>query len=135
MENFWPAFQTSFRLLPVNMRVPLPLLAMVALTEQSEKQTLSGSLDDLRHAGEIPIVRMKLNKPVGALIETESEQKPLTVAQFSEWLHNLYYDEDKKRESAIERLKATKFISPDSYKRTNFRTSKNDLSPMDDYDP
>ena len=36
-----------------------------------------------------------------SLVETESLKKPLTVAQFSEWLHNLYYNEEQKRKSTI----------------------------------
>lgn len=37
----------------------------------------------------------------GSLIETENFKKPLSVAQFSEWLHNLYYNEEQKRKSTI----------------------------------
>lgn len=41
-----------------------------------------------------------------SLIESESLKKPLTVAQFSEWLHNLYFNEKEKRDSAIKSLLA-----------------------------
>jgi hypothetical protein len=42
----------------------------------------------------------------GALIESgvEGFKKPLTVAEFSEWLHNLYYNEEKKRKAAIDAM-------------------------------
>lgn len=36
-----------------------------------------------------------------SLVETENLKKPLSVAQFSEWLHNLYYNEEQKRKSTI----------------------------------
>ena len=52
------------------------------------------------HIYKPPAPEALLEKP-GSLVETEVLKKPLTVAQFSEWLHNLYYNEEQKRKSTI----------------------------------
>ena len=49
-----------------------------------------------------------------SFVETETLKKPLTVSQFSEWLHNLYYDEEKKRQSAIKYMLENDFPKPTS---------------------
>lgn len=88
------------------------LLCAVCVFNSDSAQTHQGSFNDaikaLRGSGSLPIY-----VPSGSTLsaepsylETEVLKKPLTVAQFSEWLNNLYFNEKQKRDSAIKSLLA-----------------------------
>ena len=90
---------------------------MVAFAASGESlKTESKNLDDyigaIRKAAKLPTLINKKNDDSGSLVELENLKKPLTVSQFSEWLHNLYYDEEKKRQSAIKYMLENQFGKP-----------------------
>lgn len=76
-------------------------------------RTVDDYIDDIRRDSHVPIYHPPVitgrEIPVASLVETENLKKPLSVAQFREWLHNLYYDEEKKRESTIKYMLENEF--------------------------
>ena len=72
----------------------------------SSGESLKEAVAHLRSSAMIPADSSEVSSPasVGSLIEVHEPRKPLSVAEFTEWLHNLYYTEQQKRESAIKTL-------------------------------
>lgn len=103
------------------------VLAAVTLTA-SDAKSVDDYIKAIRKHSQLPIAQAapatvqipitSLAETGSALVETEALKKPLTVSQFSEWLHNLYYDEEKKRKSAIKYMlesHGSKPTSADTY--------------------
>ena len=80
----------------------------------SSQKSFDDAIQSLRGAGRVPIYPSSTDSLVagGSLIETGKPHKPLTVAEFTEWLHNLYYTEEQKRESTIKSLLDTDQAGP-----------------------
>jgi len=91
--------------------VSLCALALVASVEsvKTSFQTFDDYVDAIRKAAHMPGFGNDEAKIQPSLLEVENLKKPLTVSQFSEWLHNLYYDEEKKRKSAIKYMLENQF--------------------------
>ncbi len=82
------------------------LIPLCLALNSSSRESLNDALASLRGAGKLPIYVPSTAYEVagGSLIQTGEPKKPLSVAEFTEWLHNLYYSEQQKRESAIKTL-------------------------------
>jgi hypothetical protein len=97
----------------------LLLTALCAAPMESAKtntKTFEDYIDAIRKASKMPAgfgnnLKADEHGP-SSLVEVENLKKPLTVSQFSEWLHNLYYDEEKKRKSAIKYVLEHQFGQP-----------------------
>jgi len=85
--------------------IHLALLTSVVTGNLSSK-SFNDAIAALRGSGRVSFPSLTAESTIagGSLIETGEPHKPLTVAEFSEWLHNLYYTEEQKRESAIKSL-------------------------------
>jgi hypothetical protein len=72
----------------------------------SSSKSLDDAISSLRGSGKASMIASAsdLIVPGGSLIQTNGPKKPLSVAEFTEWLHNLYYTEEQKRQSAIKSL-------------------------------
>ena len=81
----------------------IALLSTSVESANSKSQTFDDYVNGIRKAVRAPVVgdAKKGGESSSSMLEVENLKKPLTVSQFSEWLHNLYYDEEKKRQSAI----------------------------------
>lgn len=81
----------------------IALLSASVESANSKSQTFDEYVNAIRKTVHAPIVEDSKNtgESSSSMLEVENLKKPLTVSQFSEWLHNLYYDEEKKRQSAI----------------------------------
>jgi hypothetical protein len=96
----------------------LPVITLTVFCAPSIAHSTLKSFDDaiqaLRGAGSTPIFPGSVQSSVagGSLIESGKPHKPLSVAEFTEWLHNLYYTEEQKRESAIKSLLDTDQAGP-----------------------
>ena len=80
------------------------IAASALLISNVDGKSVEDYIKDIRKHSKMPITPAApatVDIPVSSLVETDALKKPLTVSQFSEWLHNLYYDEEKKRKSAI----------------------------------
>ena len=84
--------------------------SLVSSTEsvRTEARTVDDYIGAIRKAAKIPEFSNHQTDSE-SLVELENLKKPLTVSQFSEWLHNLYYDEEKKRQSAIKYMLENQF--------------------------
>ncbi len=72
---------------------------------------VDADIQALRGSGKLPIVTvggptLMGGLPSASLIQNgvETFKKPLSVAEFSEWLHNLYFNEEKKRKATIDAM-------------------------------
>lgn len=73
------------------------------------QQSFDEAIKALRSSSKLSFIQPEASDSqtgVPSFVETESLKKPLSVAQFSEWLHNLYFNEKEKRDSAIKSLLA-----------------------------
>ena len=81
---------------------------------KTNSQTFEDYVDSIRQSMRAPVTESKSGevKPSSSMLEVENLKKPLTVSQFSEWLHNLYYNEEQKRKSAIKYMLENQFGKP-----------------------
>lgn len=77
--------------------------AKIELHEQSFDDAIKALRGSSQLAMFVPSDQQAVG-PESSLVETQVLKKPLSVAQFSEWLHNLYFNEQQKRDSAIKSL-------------------------------
>ena len=100
----------------------LAVFACVAVTAYGRSKQEARSLEDyinaIRKAAVLEGFEKRTNEKESpmSLVELENLKKPLSVSQFSEWLHNLYYDEEKKRKSAIKYMLDNQFGKPQDSK-------------------
>ena len=82
------------------------LLSLVMTLRVSHAESFDDALASLRGSGKLPIFVPAAGSELagGSFLQTGDSHKPLSVAEFTEWLHNLYYTEQQKRESAIKTL-------------------------------
>lgn len=96
------------------VKVIISATALFGLTTglQRESKSLEDYVNAIRKSAVVEgfpsPVELKQH-PKQAFVEMENLKKPLSVSQFSEWLHNLYYDEEKKRKSAIKYMLDNQF--------------------------
>lgn len=99
------AFYLSYKLMRLYTFPLLSILVFCVSLAAENDRTIDGYIKSIKTNSVLRVYRPPapealLEKP-GSLIETENLKKPLSVAQFSEWLHNLYYNEEQKRKSTI----------------------------------
>lgn len=86
-------------------------LVTIGSTSALAINNVEADIQALRGSGKMPIYVPGTPTTIGglppaALIQNgvEGFKKPLSVAEFSEWLHNLYFNEEKKRKASIDAM-------------------------------
>jgi hypothetical protein len=107
----------------LNLIISTAAVSSLANGLQREAKSLDDYVNAIRKSAVVegfpaPVALKPHPKP--ALVEIENLKKPLSVSQFSEWLHNLYYDEEKKRKSAIKYMLDNQFGKSSDSQSTDF---------------
>ena len=107
------AFIQIFRMLMKSCFVYVASFVVATEALRVVPRTVDDYIDDIRRDSHVPIYHPPVitgrEIPAASLVEVGNGKRPLSVAEFREWVRNLYYDEEKKRESTIKYMLENEF--------------------------